>query len=64
MTKTVRTTYQGRIYDVTTNEAERHAPLCVYCQVRRVRADGKPGRKITTTMIIFEVLKAAEREAA
>lgn len=63
--ETSRVEYEGRTYDVVTNESERNAPLCIYCQVYRVRKDGKPGRRITTGSIIFAVLRACvARKAA
>jgi hypothetical protein len=62
MTKTTRITHEGLTYDVVTNEAERNSPLFAYCQVYRIRKDGKPGRKVLTTMIVYELLKIAEAQ--
>ena len=54
-----RTVVDGRTYMVVTDEARINEPLSVYCQVYRVRKDGKPGRRITTGSIIHAVLLAS-----
>lgn len=58
-----RTEFEGRTYDVETDETKRTAPLEVYCQVYRVRKDGTRGQQIHTGSIIFAVLQASRKGA-
>jgi hypothetical protein len=59
--ETTRIEYEGRTYDVVTDEAKRERPLPLYAQVYRVRKDGKPGRRIVTGSIVFAVLQHTRR---
>ena len=49
MTISTFVTVDGRSYEVVTDETQRDAPFCVYCQVYRIRADGTRGRFLHRT---------------
>ena len=57
MNKTTRIEFEGRTYDVVTDEAKRDQMLSQYCQVYRIRKDGKPGHMLTTIPLIFSLLQ-------
>jgi len=52
--------YQGRTYELSTDEELRHAPVCSYAHLYRIRKDGTRGRQITTGSIIYSVLHASD----
>jgi len=63
MTKQVRTTtHDGRQYQVITDEALKNEMLASYCQVYRIRKDGKVGARITDTMHVYHILKTVRAE--
>ena len=50
--------FEGRTYELSTDEALRTSPLDAYAHVWRIRKDGTRGRRITTGSTIFAVLHA------
>jgi len=55
-----RTEYEGRTYEVVTDESKRDQMLTSYCQVYRIRKDGTRGSQLSTISLIFAILQASK----
>ena len=54
--------FEGREYQVRTDEAKKDEMFCSYCQVYRIRKDGKLGAQITGLGLSFSIYQASEKK--
>jgi len=53
--------YKGKWYQVTTNEEKKNEPFCFYCQVDRVKKNGKIGARLSTIDLCFVIYQESEK---